>query len=79
MALYLDLAVGDSLRIGPDTVIKMEAKSGQRARVRIESKHDVRHLKAGESEPALKRSAEAPAHATNNVTPMLSRPKRAIA
>jgi hypothetical protein len=70
MALYLDLAPGDSLRIGHDTVLKMEAKSGQRARVRIESKHDVRHLKAGEVEPTLKRH--------DLPMPMLTRPKLAM-
>jgi hypothetical protein len=76
MALYLDLAVGDSLKIGPDTTIKMEAKSGQRARVRIDSKADVRHLKAGEAEPTLKRGPEPPTPAEKAV-PMLQRPKLA--
>lgn len=52
MALFLDLELGDALRIGDDTVVRLEAKSGKRARLRIESPADVKHLRGGEEAKA---------------------------
>lgn len=46
MPLYRDVQPGDELRIG-DTVISIEAKTGQRTRLRIDSVHEVQHRKAG--------------------------------
>lgn len=46
MPLYRDVQPGDELRIG-DTVISIEAKTGQRTRLRIDSAHEVQHRKAG--------------------------------
>lgn len=41
MALYLDLGPNDVLRVGEDTFITIEKKSGQRARLRITGTGDV--------------------------------------
>lgn len=51
MAVYRDVQPGDTLRIG-DTIIEVAHKTGQRARLRIESKLDVEHIKAG-ARPAM--------------------------
>lgn len=40
MALFLDVDTEDTLHVG-DTVIKLEAKSGRRARLRIEGPAEV--------------------------------------
>lgn len=37
MALFLDIGPNDQLRVGADTIITIEHKSGRRARLRIES------------------------------------------
>ena len=41
MALFLDLGPNDVLRVGEDTFITIEKKSGQRARLRITGSGDV--------------------------------------
>ncbi len=41
MALYLDLGPNNILRVGEDTYITLEKKSGQRARLRITGTGDV--------------------------------------
>ena len=48
MALFLEVEPGDEVRIGSTTVVRMERKSGQRARLRIQSEDDVHHVKPGE-------------------------------
>ena len=50
MALIQELAPGDTLVIG-NTRIRLERKSGQRARLRIDSDQDVEHVKAGGEQP----------------------------
>jgi hypothetical protein len=63
MALFLELEPGDQVRIGKTTVVRMERKSGQRARLRIQSTDDVDHVKAG-GEAAAPTPAEPSAAAT---------------
>lgn len=41
MALRLDLAPGDVIRIGTGTILRVETKSGSRTRVAIESDYRV--------------------------------------
>ncbi|GEM_PF-7123746 len=53
MALKLDLAPGDAVRIG-DSVIKLEEKSGKRARISIDSNEDIQAYKAGAKIPSSK-------------------------
>lgn len=43
MALYLDLAPGNAVRVG-DTTITVEAKSGARTRLRIEGPDRVQQI-----------------------------------
>jgi sRNA-binding carbon storage regulator CsrA len=45
MAMYQDLRPGDSIQIGA-AVITVEAKSGTRARLKIDSPDDVRVIRA---------------------------------
>jgi hypothetical protein len=61
MALFLDLDTGDAVRVGDHTVVRLEAKSGKRARLRIESTADVEHVKGAEpTTPGLQRTAPPP-------------------
>ncbi len=46
MAKFVDIRPGEVVRIGADTLVTLEHKSGQRARLRIDSKESVSHLKA---------------------------------
>lgn len=41
MALYLDLKPGDAVHIGGGTVVRVERKSGQATRLRIDSEYKV--------------------------------------
>lgn len=41
MALYMDVGPEDVLRVGPDTYITIERKSGSRARMRIVGGADI--------------------------------------
>jgi hypothetical protein len=50
MALKLDLAPGDAVRIG-NSIIKVEDKSGKRTRVSIDSDEDIQSYKAGSKVP----------------------------
>jgi hypothetical protein len=52
MSLHLDLAPGDTLLIGDGTRIRLEKKTGQRARLVIDSPDDVSRVKAGVPIPA---------------------------
>lgn len=52
MALFLELEAGDVVNIGPHTTVRMEAKSGKRTRLRIESTEDVKQVRSGEAPPA---------------------------
>lgn len=68
MAVYMDLAPGDTLTIGKSR-IRLERKSGQRARLMIDSREDIDRIKAGEPVPA-QRADSPPSH---NM-PFLKRP-----
>lgn len=47
MALYIDVGPEDVLRIGPDTFIVVERKSGARARLRITGSSEVKLMRQG--------------------------------
>ncbi len=64
MALFLDVEPGDVVRIGADTVVQVERKSGQRTRIRIDSEYKVQFNRAGKAE----RPTAAPE------TPLIRRP-----
>lgn len=68
MAVYIELAQGDTLTIGKSR-IRLERKSGQRARLMIDSHEDIDRIKAGEPVPA-QRTDSPPSHNT----PFLKRP-----
>jgi len=53
MAVILELAAGDTLVVGTGTRIRMVSKSGQRARLSIESHEDVERIKAGDPVPPV--------------------------
>lgn len=55
MALHLDAEPGDTIRIGPHTLIRLERKNGKRARLAIESNEDIAQYKAGDPVPELVR------------------------
>lgn len=42
MPLILDLDIGDSVRIGADTVVHVERKSGSRVRLSFDSEYKIR-------------------------------------
>lgn len=42
-SVFFDVDVGESLRIGSDTVIKVVQKSGRRARLEIQTEYRVSH------------------------------------
>lgn len=71
MAVFQELAPGDTLLIGSGTRIRMEHKSGGRARLRIESDQDIERVKAGERLPA---TAPAKPAKTEPSAPFLQRP-----
>lgn len=53
MAVFIELDPGDTLAIGPRTRVRLERKSGQRARLRIESDEDIERVKAGDEPPPM--------------------------
>lgn len=53
MALHLDVEPGDTIRIGPHTTVRIERKSGQRTRLRIDSTEDISQYKSGDRIPEL--------------------------
>lgn len=67
MAVYMDLQQGDTLLVG-NSRIRLERKSGQRARLMIDSTEDIERVKAGEPVPATRKAAPAAA-------PFLKRPQ----
>lgn len=67
MAVLLELAPGDTLVVGGSTRIRMVQKSGQRARLAIDSHEDVERIKAGDPVPPI--SAAAPVKAAPTQTP----------
>ncbi len=58
MSVFLELAHGDTLMIG-STRIVMERKSGQRARLKIDSTEDIERIKAGQPVPTAAKQAAA--------------------
>ena len=73
MAVFIELAPGDTLVIGRSRV-RMERKTGQRARLAIESPEDVERIKAGETIPAIHASLAVPAQPATPQRPVLRRP-----
>jgi hypothetical protein len=67
MAVFLDLAPGDTLVVGKTTRIRLDRKTGSRARLAIDSNEDVERVKAGDPLPAnsapMRRHVPAPAPA----------------
>jgi hypothetical protein len=59
MAVFMELAPGDTLVIGQSRIV-YERKSGQRARLKVDSHEDVERIKAGEPVPE-RHAASAPA------------------
>lgn len=51
MAVWLDVPIGDSVRVG-NSVITVEDKSGRRARLKIETREGVSLERAGAPRPA---------------------------
>ncbi|CAM5591324.1 hypothetical protein [Rhodanobacter lindaniclasticus] len=75
MAVFQELAPGDVLMIGPDTRIRMERKSGSRARLRIDSTQDIERVPAGQPAPQLQATKTPAAAATKpQPGPFLRRP-----
>jgi hypothetical protein len=73
MAVILELAPGDTLVVGTGTRIRMVQKSGQRARLAIDSHEDVERIKAGDEVPPLAGKTSAPAAPAAPVKPFLRR------
>lgn len=79
MAVYQELAQGDTLML-ENSRIRLERKSGQRARLMIDSDLDIEVVKAGEpipaetTAPSLSASTPPPATAP---APFLKRPSPA--
>lgn len=71
MAVYMELSQGDTLMIGKSR-IRLERKSGQRARLMIDSAEDIERIKEGEPVPST-----APSSAPTAGTPFLKRPQSA--
>jgi hypothetical protein len=65
MAVILELAPGDTLVVGNGTRIRMVAKSGQRARLSIDSHEDVERVKAGDPVPAMQSAHAGPVAKTS--------------
>lgn len=47
MAAYVEMAAGDALVIGK-SIIKLERKAGQRARLAVDTSEDIEHIKAAD-------------------------------
>lgn len=74
MAVYMELAQGDTLVIG-NSRIRLERKSGQRARLMIDSAEDIERVKAGDDVPNMKPPTSTPPSAPVSTTqPFLRRP-----
>ena len=74
MAVYMELSQGDTLVIG-NSRIRLERKSGQRARLMIDSTDDIDRIKAGDDVPSAK--VTPPVHTSSAApaaTPFLKRP-----
>lgn len=71
MAVYMELSQGDTLVIG-NSRIRLERKSGQRARLMIDSTDDIDRIKAGDAVPAAK--APPASTAPRAAAPFLKRP-----
>lgn len=59
MAMFQDLRPGDSVRIG-STVITVQAKTGGRARLRIDSQEDVQVIRAEDADSDVAKPVSAP-------------------
>ena len=60
MALLLDVEPGDTVRIGVGTRVRVERKSGQRARLHIESEYSVALDRAGSEQSADRPRSDTP-------------------
>lgn len=74
MAVFQELAPGDVLMIGPDTRIRMERKSGSRARLRIDSTQDIERVPAGQDAPQLQAASPPAVTLKPKAGPFLRRP-----
>lgn len=73
MAVFMELAPGDTLIVGRSR-IRLERKSGGRARLAIDSHEDVERIKAGDAVPPAAPKAAAPVAAPAQPMPVLRRP-----
>jgi hypothetical protein len=56
---YLDIGLGDELRIGNGTIITLEKKTGQRAKIKVKSEYSIRMERgANEAPPAAGATAQ---------------------
>jgi len=71
MGLFLDVSPGDSVRIGPDTVVSVKEKSGARIRLAIETprSNDISLVKAGAAPPISRQRPD------EQKAPTLTRPQ----
>jgi hypothetical protein len=73
MAMFQDLRPGDAIRIG-DSTITVQAKSGSRARLRIDSAQDVQVIRAEDAGGDVSNTPRAPAKTSAPVAPSLAVP-----
>lgn len=59
MALFLDAGPGDVIRIGEDTYVSVEKKSGKSARLRIVGTKDVELMRARRAQQPAPRNPPA--------------------
>lgn len=74
MALHVELAPGDELKIGGNTVVRVEKKSGGRTRLAVESEYRVSVVRHDESDARTPRpnpTAESPLGALTRPRPEL--------
>lgn len=65
MALFMDVGPDDVLRIGPDTFVTVERKSGSRSRLRILGNSEVELMRNARLQPVAP-PAQAPPAATQD-------------
>jgi hypothetical protein len=73
MALYVELGPGDELKIGGNTVVGVEKKSGGRTRLRVESEYRVNVVRKADTDTRPTRPA--PNTSESSAPPNLARPR----
>lgn len=76
MAVFMELAPGDVLRIGK-SVVRLEYKTGARARLSVESGEHIERIKAHDARAQAPGQSAAPAAAAQEPVPFLQRPPSA--